>query len=118
MNCSSHTDCLFLGTFTKFEKRVLVLLCLSAHLHGTAQFTLQDIHENLNLNIFRKSAKIIQASLTSDKNNRYFEDACTFMIISKFFLEWEMFRMTVVEKIKTHFVFSNFFPPKIMSFMR
>jgi hypothetical protein len=33
-----------------------------------------------------------------------------------FFLEWEMFQTIVVEKIKTHFVFSNFFP-KIVSFM-
>jgi len=71
MNCSSRTDCLFLGTFTKFEKRILVLLCLSVHLHGTTRFPLQDI-ENLNFNIFRKCAKMIQASLMYDKNNRYF----------------------------------------------
>ena len=29
-----------------------------------------------------------------------------------FFLEWEIFHTKVVEKIKTHFGFSNFFPPE------
>ena len=29
--------------------------------------------------------------------------------LAQFFLEWEMFQAKVVEKIKTHFVFSNFF---------
>jgi hypothetical protein len=30
--------------------------------------------------------------------------------LAKFFLEWEMFQINVVEKIKTHFMFSDFFP--------
>jgi hypothetical protein len=34
----------------------------------------------------------------------------------QFFLEWEMFQTEVVEKIKTHFTFNNFFP-KIEPFM-
>jgi hypothetical protein len=29
--------------------------------------------------------------------------------LAHFFLEWEMFRTKVVEKIKTHFIFNNFF---------
>ena len=29
--------------------------------------------------------------------------------LAQFFLEWEMFQTKVVEKIKTHFVFCNFF---------
>ena len=29
--------------------------------------------------------------------------------LAEFFLEWEMFRTKVVEKIKTHFMFSNVF---------
>ena len=36
---------------------------------------------------------------------------------SKFFLEWEMFQTEFAQKIKTHFVFSNFFP-KIVPFIR
>ena len=29
--------------------------------------------------------------------------------LTHFFLEWEMFQSKAVEKIKTHFVFNNFF---------
>ena len=29
--------------------------------------------------------------------------------LAHFFLEWEIFESTVVEEIKTHFMFSNFF---------
>ena len=44
------------------------------------------------------------------------ENLLTFMIIlSEFFLEWEMYQKNVAEKIKTHFGFNNFFP-KIMLF--
>jgi len=45
------------------------------------------------------------------------EDQYTFLIISRF-LEYEMIQTKVVEKIKTHFVFNNFSPPKIVRFMR
>jgi len=37
------------------------------------------------------------------------EHFCTFMTISQFFLEWEMFQTKVVEEIKTDIVFSIFF---------
>jgi len=30
----------------------------------------------------------------------------------QFFLEWEMFQAKVAQKIKTHFIFNNFFPPE------
>ena len=33
------------------------------------------------------------------------------------FLEWKMFQVKVVERVKTYFIFSNFFP-KILPFMR
>jgi hypothetical protein len=33
--------------------------------------------------------------------------------LAEFFLEWEMFQTKVVEKIKTHFLFSNFFPENL-----
>ena len=29
--------------------------------------------------------------------------------LAEFFLEWEMFQTKFVEKIKTHFIFNNFF---------
>jgi len=61
---------------------------------------------------FRKSVEKIQVSLNSDKNKGY----CTWRPIYIFltylahlFLEWEMMQTKVVEKIKTHFAFINFF---------
>jgi hypothetical protein len=32
-----------------------------------------------------------------------------FVCLAEFFLEWEMLQTKVVEKIKTHFIFNNFF---------
>jgi len=73
------------------------------------------------LSIFRKSVEKIQVSLKSDKNNGYFsEDLFTFLTISRSLL----FRIRnapdkFVEKIKTHFLSSNFFfTPKIVPFVR
>jgi hypothetical protein len=37
--------------------------------------------------------------------------------LAEFFLEWEMFQTKVAGKVKTHFMFNNFFP-KIVSFMK
>jgi hypothetical protein len=38
--------------------------------------------------------------------------------IADFLLEWEMFQIKVVEKIKTHILCSVTFFPKIVPFMR
>ena len=51
-----------------------------------------------------KSVKI-QVSSKSDKNNRYFymkTFSHLWQYLAEFFLEWEIFRIKVVEKIKTH----------------
>jgi hypothetical protein len=78
-----------------------------------------DFHEIWYLRIFRKSDEKIQVSIKSDKNNLYFtwRPIYIFYRISiKFFLEWQIFQTKVVEEIKTHFVFSNFFPLKNPAF--
>jgi hypothetical protein len=47
------------------------------------------------------------------------EEQSTYVMISYFFLEWEIFKTNFVEKIKTHFMFSNFFFfSKIVPFTR
>jgi hypothetical protein len=38
--------------------------------------------------------------------------------LAEFVLEWEMFQVKVVEKIKTHILYSVTFFPKIVPFMR
>ena len=71
--------------------------------------------------IFRKCVIKIQVLCKSDKNKGHFTWRPIYLFFSylaHFFLEWEMFRTNVAEKIKTHFVFSNFFFSKIVSFMR
>ena len=50
----------------------------------------------------------IQVSLKYDKNNGYLTFAHLWHL-TEFFLEWEMFHTKLVEKIKTQFVFKNFF---------
>jgi hypothetical protein len=63
-----------------------------------------------------KSVKKIQVSLKSDKNDQF-----TFLIISRsFLLGMRNFQRKVVEKIKTHILYSNcfLFLSKIMLFMR
>ena len=59
--------------------------------------------------IFRKSVEKIQVPLESYKNDRYFTwrsfihfRSC----LSQFFVEWEMFETEIVEKIKTHILYS------------
>ena len=39
------------------------------------------------------------------------------LYLDQFFSEWEMFEKNVVEEIKTHFLFNNFFS-KTVPFMR
>ena len=71
------------------------------------------------MNMFRNSVEKIQVSLKLDKNKAYITvGQYTFLII----LRSSLLRMRnasdkVVEKIKTHVVFSNFFS-KIVPFMR
>jgi hypothetical protein len=57
-----------------------------------------DFDEVLYLSVFRKSVAKIQVSLKSSMNTiTHF-----LLYLTNFFLEWEMFRTKVEEKIKTH----------------
>ena len=64
--------------------------------------------------IFEYFSKIYQEDpnqLNFDKSNEYFnEDQYTFLsYLAQLFLERKMFQTNFVQKIKTHFVLSNFF---------
>jgi len=71
-----------------------------------------DFHQTGYLSIFGRSVEKIQDSLKSDKSNGYFtRRPINFLsYLAQFFLESEIFQTKFVEKIKTHFMFSNFFP--------
>jgi hypothetical protein len=70
-----------------------------------------DLHEILYLSICRKSVEKIQVSLKSDKNNGYLTWRPTYLVhflcLAQFFLEWKVFQTKVVEKIKTHVLYST-----------
>jgi hypothetical protein len=62
--------------------------------------------------------KKIKILLKSDTNDRYsHERLCKFVIISSFFLEWEIFQTEVLGKMKAHILCSINFIQKL-SFMR
>jgi hypothetical protein len=68
-----------------------------------------DFHEIRYLGIFRKSVEKIEGSLKSEKNKRYLTRRPIYIFLSyvaQFFLEWETFQTKVVEKIKTHILWS------------
>jgi hypothetical protein len=56
----------------------------------------------------------IQVSLKSDKNNGYFTWRITsiYVNLSHFFLEWELFQIKLVDKMKTHILCWITFPRK------
>jgi len=73
----------------------------------------------LYFSIFFKSVENVQISLKSDKNDGHFiwRPVYTYNHLAHLFLKWELFQTKVVQKIKIHFVFYNYFP-KIVAFMR
>ena len=58
---------------------------------------------------FRKSVKKYQVWLKYDKNNSYFTWTSIYIYLVELFLQWEMFQMRVVEKIKLHILRSTIF---------
>jgi hypothetical protein len=70
-----------------------------------------DFHEIWYWIIFRKFVEKIQVSLKSSSNNGYVHFwFCLWQLV----LKWEMFRIKVVEKIKTHFMFNNFIENRVV----
>jgi hypothetical protein len=63
---------------------------------------------------FEKSAERSQVLLKSDNNNGYFTWSPTyiFLYLPEFLLEWEKFQKKVLEKIKTHILYSITFSRK------
>ena len=78
-----------------------------------------DFHEIWHLCFFsRKSVKKIQVSLTPNNNNGYFTFSHSWQCLPEFSLQWEMFQVKHVEKIKTHILCFVSVSWKIAPFMR
>ena len=85
-------------------------MCLSVYLEQLGSHGM-NFYEIWYMSSFQKSVDKIQVSLEYDKNNRHFTwRAIAYMTcLAQFFVEWEMFHTKFVAKIKTHFMFSNFY---------
>ena len=95
------------------EKRLLASSCLSVRMEQL-RFHLMDFREIRYVRICRKFAEK-GCSIKIGQEWRYFTCRPLDFFLSylaHFFLEWEMFQTNFVEKIKTHFVFRNFFFPE------
>ena len=69
-----------------------------------------DFHESWYPSIFRKSVEKVQVLFKSDTNNGYItRRLIPFLSYLAQFLKCEIFQTKVIEKIKTHFFFSNVF---------
>ena len=85
-------------------------VCLSLQLHWITQLSLHGFSLNL-ICIFQKSLKKFKFHWSLRRitgtlhDNMYICDS----ISLTHFLEWEIFQTEVIEKIKTHFMFNNFF---------
>jgi hypothetical protein len=83
------------------KKQLLASSCLSIHQHGTILLPPDGFLWNL---IFKDFSNICPENSSLIK---VWQDMCTIMIISHWIaLEWEMFWSKVVEKVRTHSLYS------------
>ena len=101
------------------DKQLLASSCLSVCMEQLGSHRIH-CHEIWHQSIFRKSVVKIQISLTSTWiTSTLHEGLCTFYDISlKYSDNEKCFRQKLYSKPNTRFIFSNFFPPTILPFMR
>ena len=114
----------FLGSFASsqnFRYRLLASSCSPAWM-GQLGYHWTDFNEILMFYCFVSFVEKIQVWLKFDVINGYFTLNTSIHFfksyLAHFFVESEILKRKIVEKIKTHFMFNNFFPPKIVPFMR
>jgi hypothetical protein len=98
----------FLDTFANLWKVTFSFdtsACMSLCPHRTTGLPLDGFSWNFIFEFFQKSFKKIQVSLKHDKNNRYFTCRPIY-IFYQITSSNEMFKKKVVEKIKTHILYS------------
>ena len=111
--------CFSLSNLQKPKKRLLVLsglcICQSVRIEqlGSSWTDFYEIwYFSIFLNICSQNSSFIK--IWREKRVLYMRTCEHFSSYpAQFFWEWEMFQTQFVDKIKTHFMFSNFFPPKL-----
>jgi len=82
-------------------------ICPSIHMEQS-QLPLDGFSWNSVFEYFSKTCQEMRVLLNSDNTNCYFTWS---LYLFQFFLQWEIFRIKVAEKIKTtHFMLNNVFP--------
>jgi hypothetical protein len=111
----------FFGVFPNLRKATMSVvmsvrpLCISARLSIRMEQLCSywtDVHEISYLCIFRNSVENVHFHYTLTRiTGTLHKDLCTFVTTSRLILirMTVFFQINVVEKMKTHFVFSNFF---------
>jgi len=86
-----------------YLRHVCSSVCMELGSHWT------DFRKICYMCIFRKSVEKIQVSWKSKRNNGYFtrRSICIFDC-AHLFLEWQMFRTKVVQKIRTYIITFNY----------
>jgi hypothetical protein len=108
-------DVEFLGAYVQL-RIATVSFVMSLRTYETTRLPEHGYLWSVIFDCFPTSVEKILVLLKSDKNNGYFSWRRLWQYIAELFVEWEMFRVKVVEKIKTHFMFKHFFPPKNRAF--
>ena len=101
----------FLGVFAKLPKVIISFIMSVCPSLRQLCSNWMDFHEIWYVSIFKKSARKIQVSLKSDRIMHIlhkYQYTCL-SYLTHFFLDWWMFQTQSVDKIKTHFMFNNFF---------
>ena len=111
----------FLARSQYCENRLLASSCLSVCMEQFSSYW-TDFKEILYLSMFPKSVEKIQVSLKSDKDKGYFtwRQINFFLIVSRSLLlkMKNISEKSCRENQNIHFLFNNFFSPKILLFMR
>ena len=100
--------------------RLCLPVCSSVRPHGTTRLPPEEFPWNLIFEYFSKICRENSIFITTWQEKRvlYMKFKIYFWsYLAAFFWEWKMYQAKVVEKIKRHFTFNNFFP-KIIPFMR
>ena len=130
LQCQKHNFWLhqptlqFLGTFAKLRKvtaTFVMSVCPSVHLHGNNSAPTGRIFMKFDIRVFFENlSRKFKSHLNLTRiTSTLHEDLHTFFsYLAQLLLEWETFLTIVTDKIKTKFVFNNFFPPKIVPFLK
>jgi len=115
--CNFSCEFWFSGTFAKLQKVIISFIMYVPSARMSVRVRMELLGSDWmnfhfwNLKYFKKSVQIIRVWLISDQKKRvlYLKTNIHFLYLAKVFSECGKFHTTVVEEMKAHFTFINFF---------